>query len=89
MIEMVIPSSLDETLVDKKGRHVALLFTQYTPYGDENCKSEYKEKYADSVFNVVEDYCPGFRDSIVGKEVLTPKELENTFGLTGGVSQLF
>ena len=38
------------------------------------------------VFNIIEEYAPGFKSSIVGKEVLTPPDIEKTFGLTGGVS---
>ncbi len=37
------------------------------------------------VFNCIEEYAPGFRDLIVDYEVLTPPDLESTFGLTGGV----
>ena len=41
-----------------------------------------------AVFNSIEDYCPGFKELVVGKEVLTPPDLERIFGLTGGVSSL-
>lgn len=37
------------------------------------------------IFNIVEDYAPGFMGSIVGYEVLPPPDLEEVFGLTGGV----
>lgn len=38
------------------------------------------------VFNCIEQYAPGFKDSIVGTDVLTPRDLEDIFCLTGGVS---
>lgn len=38
------------------------------------------------VFDQIDEYAPGFRDLIVGYEVLTPPDLERVFGLTGGVS---
>lgn len=38
------------------------------------------------IFSTVEEYAPGFKDSIVGYEVLPPPDLEKVFGLTGGVS---
>ena len=38
------------------------------------------------VFGWVEQYAPGFTSSIVGKDILTPPDLERIFGLTGGVS---
>lgn len=37
------------------------------------------------VFNLIEEYAPGFKESIVGKEVLCPLDLEEIFGLTEGV----
>ena len=41
--------------------------------------------YSHSVFDNIEEYAPGFRKLVVGKEVLTPSDLEREFGLTGGV----
>ncbi|GLH05938.1 Pyridine nucleotide-disulfide oxidoreductase domain-containing protein 2 [Gryllus bimaculatus] len=86
LIEMVIPSSVDPTLAPP-GCHVCLLFTQYTPYTLSNGKTwdeETKEEYANIVFDSIEEYAPGFKASVVGKEVLTPPDLESIFGLTGG-----
>ena len=42
-----------------------------------------------SVFDVIERYAPGFKDSVIGRDILTPPDLEKTFGLTGGVSLSF
>ena len=39
-----------------------------------------------SVFDTVEQYAPGFKQSIVGTDILTPPDLEEVFNLTGGVS---
>ncbi|XP_066999273.2 pyridine nucleotide-disulfide oxidoreductase domain-containing protein 2 [Anabrus simplex] len=86
MIEMVIPSSRDPTIAPP-GCHVCLLFTQYTPYhlaGGKAWDDEAKEQYANKVFDNIEEYAPGFKSSIIGKEVLTPPDLERIFGLTGG-----
>lgn len=38
-----------------------------------------------SVFDTVEQYAPGFKESVVGRDILTPPDLERVFGLTGGV----
>lgn len=49
MIEMVIPSSLDSTIAPR-GKHVVLLFTQYTPYtlaGDQLWDDNTRNEYAD------------------------------------------
>lgn len=88
MIEMVIPSVLDPTLAPP-GHHVCLLFTQYTPYflsKNKRWDQEAREEYAAKVFKSIDDYAPGFSESIVGKEVLCPADLERIFGLTGGVN---
>lgn len=39
------------------------------------------------VFDSIEEYAPGFKSSVVGRDILTPPDLEKTFGLTGGVSR--
>ncbi|XP_059148751.1 pyridine nucleotide-disulfide oxidoreductase domain-containing protein 2-like [Physella acuta] len=85
MVEMVIPSSLDPTLCPS-GKHVVLLFTQFTPYhlADGEWTEEKKNQYADLVFSNIEEYAPGFINSVVGRDILTPPDLEKTFGLTGG-----
>jgi len=85
MIEMVIPSSLDPTLAPDKC-HVCLLFTQYTPYklSDKKWDDDTKEEYLNIVLDNIEEYAPGFRESVIGGEVLSPVDLERIFGLTGG-----
>ncbi|XP_052219667.1 pyridine nucleotide-disulfide oxidoreductase domain-containing protein 2-like isoform X2 [Dreissena polymorpha] len=86
MIELTIPSSLDPTLAPP-GHHVVLLFTQYTPYtlaDGRTWSEEERNTYADIVFDCIEDYAPGFKDSVVGRDILTPPDLERVFGLTGG-----
>ena len=81
---MVIPSSLDPTLAPK-GSHVILLFCQYFPMPSSHQENNVlKEKYANIVFDSIEQYCPGFKGSIIGKDILTPFDLEQVFGLTGG-----
>ncbi|GAB1602773.1 pyridine nucleotide-disulfide oxidoreductase domain-containing protein 2-like [Argonauta hians] len=86
VIEMVIPSSVDST-ISPPGSHVVLLFTQYTPYTLKNgltWDEETKNNYAKTVFNDIEKYAPGFSSSVIGYDLLTPPDLEATFGLTGG-----
>lgn len=85
MIEMTIPSVLDPTLAPPGG-HVVSLFTQYTPYYVEGQQwtDEDREAFADTVFDWIEQYAPGFKKSVVGRDILTPPDLERIFGLTGG-----
>lgn len=85
MIEMVIPSSKDPTLAPR-GAHVCLMFTQYTPYylHGQDWTDQDRNDYADIVFDTVEQYAPGFKESVIGRDILTPPDLERVFGLTGG-----
>ncbi|KAI8512502.1 Pyridine nucleotide-disulfide oxidoreductase domain-containing protein 2 [Branchiostoma belcheri] len=86
VIEMCIPSSLDPTIAPA-GCHVVTLFTQYTPYHRKDGREwddQARNEYADRVFDNIEDYAPGFKASVVGRDILTPPDLEKTFGLTGG-----
>ncbi|XP_061693442.1 pyridine nucleotide-disulfide oxidoreductase domain-containing protein 2 [Syngnathoides biaculeatus] len=85
MIEMTIPSVLDPTLAPS-GRHVVSLFTQFTPFHIEGREwtEQDREAFADNVFDWVEKYAPGFKLSVVGRDILTPPDLERIFGLTGG-----
>nr|XP_055155981.1 pyridine nucleotide-disulfide oxidoreductase domain-containing protein 2 isoform X5 [Nyctereutes procyonoides] len=86
MIELCIPSSLDPTLAPP-GCHVVSLFTQYTPYSLARGKvwdEQERNAYADKVFDCIEAYAPGFKGSVVGRDILTPPDLERIFGLPGG-----
>ncbi|XP_008072148.1 pyridine nucleotide-disulfide oxidoreductase domain-containing protein 2 [Carlito syrichta] len=86
MIELCIPSSLDPTLAPP-GCHVVSIFTQYTPYtlaGGKVWDEQERNAYADTVFDCIEAYAPGFKDSVVGRDILTPPDLERIFGLPGG-----
>ncbi|XP_054359516.1 pyridine nucleotide-disulfide oxidoreductase domain-containing protein 2 isoform X4 [Pongo pygmaeus] len=86
IIELCIPSSLDPTLAPS-GCYVVSLFTQYTPYtlaGGKAWDEQERDAYADRVFDCIEVYAPGFKDSVVGRDILTPPDLERIFGLPGG-----
>ncbi|KAM9702608.1 pyridine nucleotide-disulfide oxidoreductase domain-containing protein 2 isoform 3-T3 [Dama dama] len=86
LIELCIPSSLDPTLAPP-GCHVISLFTQYTPYtlaGGKAWDEQQRNAYADRVFDCIEAYAPGFKGSVVGRDILTPPDLERVFGLPGG-----
>uniref|UniRef100_A0A8C5QFC8 Pyridine nucleotide-disulfide oxidoreductase domain-containing protein 2 n=1 Tax=Leptobrachium leishanense TaxID=445787 RepID=A0A8C5QFC8_9ANUR len=86
MIELSIPSSLDPTIAPP-GCHAISLFTQYTPYhlrDGQQWNEEEKNRYADTVFDWIEKYAPGFKSSVIGRDILTPPDLERVFGLSGG-----
>nr|XP_014346389.1 PREDICTED: pyridine nucleotide-disulfide oxidoreductase domain-containing protein 2 [Latimeria chalumnae] len=86
MLEMCIPSAVDPTLAPP-GCHVISIFSQYTPYtlaGGHSWDEHEKNAYADQVFDTIEAYAPGFKASVIGRDILTPPDLERIFGLTGG-----
>ncbi len=86
IIEATISSSLDDT-VAPKGRHVMSMFTQYFPYHlakDAGTLEENKKRYADRCIDIMNDYAPNFRQSVLNCQVLSPADLEVRFGLTGG-----
>ncbi|XP_065528103.1 pyridine nucleotide-disulfide oxidoreductase domain-containing protein 2 isoform X2 [Lathamus discolor] len=86
MIELCIPSVLDPGLAPQ-GCHVVSLFTQYTPSvlaGGQHWDEQARNAYADTVFDCIEAYAPGFKASVIGRDILTPPDLERIFGLPGG-----
>jgi phytoene dehydrogenase-like protein len=85
IIEILIPSTLDDSLAPP-GAHVAGLFCQHvTPqFADGSSWDEYRETVADLIIDTVETYAPGFKASVIGRQSLSPLDLERTFGLPHG-----
>ena len=85
VVECTMPSSLDST-VAPPGKHLMSMFTQYAPYTlkDGPWTDALRNEYADRCFDVVERYAPGFKASVIDRQILTPVDLEEKFGLTGG-----
>ncbi|MBI4468547.1 MAG: NAD(P)/FAD-dependent oxidoreductase [Acidobacteria bacterium] len=84
MLEMTIPTVYDDSLAPP-GKHIMGIFLQYTPYRLTDGEwSSLKESYADRVMDLIEDYAPGFKHRVLARQVLTPVDLEEIYGLTGG-----
>ncbi|MDB5445567.1 MAG: FAD-dependent oxidoreductase [Phenylobacterium sp.] len=85
IIEMLIPSTLDDSLAPA-GRHVASLFCQHVApvLPDGRSWDDCREAVADLMIATVERYAPGFAASVLGRQVLSPLVLERTFSLVGG-----
>ncbi|MGH0037627.1 MAG: phytoene desaturase family protein [Myxococcota bacterium] len=86
IVELTTPSALDPTLAPE-GRHVASLFVQYAPLelaAEEGGWDAARDRLADRALSMVEEVAPGFRDSVLEREVLLPADLERVFGLAGG-----
>jgi phytoene dehydrogenase-like protein len=83
-LEITIPSAIDSSLAPT-GKHVMSVWMQYAPYHlKSGTWNEKREALGDLVMNVVEKYAPGFKNSILHRQILTPLDLEETFGLTEG-----
>ncbi len=84
MIEMTIPTIYDDSIAPP-GKHIMGIFLQYTPYDlRESNWHEIKERYADRVLDLIEEYAPGFRSLVRERQVLSPLDFEEIYGLTGG-----
>jgi phytoene dehydrogenase-like protein len=85
VIEMLIPSTLDDTLAPP-GAHVASLFCQHTApeLPDGRSWDDAREEVADVMIATVDRYAPGFAASVLARQILSPLDLEREFGLVGG-----
>ncbi len=85
IVEMLIPSTLDDTLAPK-GAHVASLFCQHVapvlPEG--RSWDDHRDEVADLMIATVDRYAPNFKASVIGRQIFSPLDLERTFGLVGG-----
>ena len=85
IIELVIPSTLDDTLAPR-GKHVASLFCQHVapqlPAGES--WDAHREAVADLMIDTVNAYAPNFKAAVLGRQIMSPLDLERTFGLIGG-----
>ncbi len=85
VVEVLIPSTLDDTL-SPKGQHVASLFCQHVAPELSGGRSwdDHRDEVADLMIATVDTYAPGFAKSVIGRQVLSPLDLERQFGLLGG-----
>lgn len=81
IVEMLIPSTVDDSLAPP-GQHVASLFCQQ--FAPEFDWDTHREAAADTIIDTVEAYAPGFKASVLGRMILSPLDLERKFGLAGG-----
>ncbi len=90
IVEMLIPSTVDDSLAPP-GAHVASLFCQQFapvlpngPNGEPRDWDAEENAAADAVFAVIEAHAPGFKSLVLGRQILSPKGLERRFGLING-----
>ena len=84
VLECTIPSVIDDSLAPP-GRHVMSILAQYTPYKlAEGTWDDQKEAFADKCIDLIDEFAPGFRASVIYKDPISPLDLEREFALTGG-----
>ncbi len=85
IVEMLIPSTLDDSLAPE-GRHVASLFCQHVAPELPGGRSwgDCREEVADLIIETVDRWAPGFKASVLGRQIKSPLDLERDFGLVGG-----
>ncbi|MFI4894943.1 MAG: phytoene desaturase family protein [Steroidobacterales bacterium] len=85
IVEMLIPSTLDDSLAPP-GQHVASLFCQHVapqlPRGES--WDAHRERVADLMIDTVNAHAPNFKAAVLGRQIMSPLDLERTFGLIGG-----
>jgi phytoene dehydrogenase-like protein len=83
-LEIIIPSVADPSLATA-GKHVMSVWMQSAPYHlRESSWNKQRELLGDTVVNLIDNYAPGFKNSVLHRQVLTPEDLEKTYGLTEG-----
>ena len=83
-IDIVIPSLTDPSLAPP-GKHVMSCFVQYAPYKlKEGNWDEKREAFGDNVIDTIAEHAPNLKNIIIGRQVVTPLDLEREWGLTEG-----
>jgi phytoene dehydrogenase-like protein len=83
-MDIILPSMLDPSMAPP-GKHVMSIFVQYAPYHLANgAWPENSEALGDAVIDTLSEYAPNLKDIILHRQVVTPWDLEQEFGLTEG-----
>jgi len=83
-VDCVIATNADPSLAPA-GKHVMTCFVQYVPYKlRQGTWDENRELLGDRVVKKIAEYAPNVPNSILARQVLTPLDLERTYGLTEG-----
>ena len=83
-MDVIIPSMIDPGMAPP-GKHVMSIFVQYAPYHlNGGWTPERREAFGDTVIDTLSQYAPNLRSAILHRQVITPKEIEETTGLSEG-----
>jgi len=83
-VDCIVASDIDPDLATP-GHHVLTSFVQYVPYHLKNGTwDEHREAFGDRVVEIIGKYAPNVPGAVVGRDVITPLDLERRFGITEG-----
>lgn len=84
MLECTMATALDSTLAPP-GQHILSMFVQYAPYHLKGTTWDVeKDKFADRCFDILNEYAPNFKASVLHRQVIPPPDMERLWGITGG-----
>ena len=83
ILEITIPSLQDASL-SPAGHHVMSISASFAPYNLKQGWGQGRESFKQNVLKVLEQYAPGISELIVAEEILTPTDIEQQYGVTGG-----
>jgi phytoene dehydrogenase-like protein len=82
-LEVTIPSVTDPSLAPA-GKHVMSIYMQYAPYKLKSGWESQRKALGDTVVKALAEYAPNLPELVLAAQVITPKDLEDTYGLTAG-----
>ena len=83
-MDILIPSMIDPGMAPP-GKHVMSIFVQYAPFDLRGGWNDHRrEAFGDAVIDTLAQHAPNLKDIILHRQVLTPADLEDSFGLTEG-----
>ena len=82
-LEATIPSLTDPTLAPE-GKHVMSVYMQYAPYKLKGSWEDQRKALGETVVQTLAQYAPDLPEKIVAQQIITPLDLEKTYGMTGG-----
>lgn len=84
ILEMTMATSVDDTIAPA-GKHLLSMFVQYAPYQLKEANwDDIKDSFADRCIAKLAEYAPNVPAAIEHRQVLSPLDIERTYGLTGG-----
>ena len=84
VLEMTMPTSVDHSIAPD-GKHLLSMFVQYAPYElRDDHWDNVKESFGDRCVEILAEYAPNVPNAIEHRQVLSPLDLERTYGITGG-----